>query len=115
MMGVILLQDVGHPLPDPAHQIEWQGKMIDVPQLLWPFPEGVDPELVTILCAINRADEDARPNLQYLLNKAQGAVANPAESYRDKPEEQDDAISELWRDIVYNAPTSSDESNDSSL
>lgn len=96
---------IGTWVPSGRKQIEFEGKMINTAAIqIIPFPDGVDPNLLNIVCA-TMSDPDDRPDLRYLYTKTQQAIANPPASYRDNPEESDDAISKLWTDIVHNAPT----------
>ncbi|KAI0377166.1 hypothetical protein F5Y04DRAFT_285112 [Hypomontagnella monticulosa] len=89
----------------------------DLPEIVWagrkirtratriiPFKKGVDPALQTLICACLNYNDD-RPSLKDLLLHAENAVTHPAASYRNKPEEQDDAISKFWKDVVFNPPS----------
>ncbi|KAI6083959.1 kinase-like domain-containing protein [Hypoxylon rubiginosum] len=73
---------------------------------LVPPPAGVDPELCLIVCALMAEDSRKCPSLPYVLRRAQEEVANPSAFYRDRPEEQDDAIKQLCHEIIHDAPTS---------
>ncbi|KAI1768406.1 hypothetical protein GGR53DRAFT_462374 [Hypoxylon sp. FL1150] len=86
-------------------EIVWEGKKIqtDATRIV-PFKKGVDPLLQSVVCAcLINSDVVAPPTLKYLLATAENAVNYPPASYRNRPEEQDDAISKLWEDIVHNA------------
>ncbi|KAI1771494.1 hypothetical protein F4818DRAFT_445184 [Hypoxylon cercidicola] len=71
------------------------------------FPQSIDPVLLTLVRACLDYDMNTNPRfaLRYLLENAERHVANPADSYKDRLEEQDAAVSQLWRELVYNAPS----------
>ncbi|KAI6083070.1 hypothetical protein F4821DRAFT_263281 [Hypoxylon rubiginosum] len=109
MQNMTVLIDIQAITPAPSGArptVVWEGQRIETAATrIIPFPPGVDPELLTTVCATMNTNVDERPSLRYLLNKAQTAIANPAASYRNKPEEQDAAIDAFWRRLVFDAPT----------
>lgn len=103
---MVYLIDLSTELLDPnadeddLPKIEWEGETIQTDAtLIVPFKKGVDLELQTVVCACLSTDDDIYPSLQYLLNAALKAIANPSASYRNKPEEHNGAISNLVCDI----------------
>ncbi|KAI1761583.1 kinase-like protein [Hypoxylon sp. FL1150] len=84
-------------------EVEWDGKKFRTFAVqLVPVPEGVDSTMATLVCAAFAVKTDERLTLAVLLEAAQQRVAAPA---GDNPEEQNEAISTFWRNIVYNAST----------
>lgn len=86
-------------------EVEWAGKKVKTSSgRIIPFPKGVDPLLLKLICVATAVDPRDRPSLTFLFEFARRQVARPPRSYRNRPEEQDAAVSQLWRDIIYNAP-----------
>lgn len=77
---------------------------------LVPFPPDIDPSLVFLVCSCMATEFDIRPSLDSLLQNALRAVREKTPAFfRNSREEQDNAIRELWQDIVYNAPVEESE------
>ncbi|KAI1758665.1 hypothetical protein GGR53DRAFT_528825 [Hypoxylon sp. FL1150] len=91
-------------------EFEYRGEMIHTEaRAIVPFPEGIDPDLCNLVCAACATDPAHRPKLDELLADVLKGYKKTAADYGNRAEEQDDAISELWKDIVYNAPVDDDD------
>ncbi|KAI1778642.1 hypothetical protein F4818DRAFT_456400 [Hypoxylon cercidicola] len=106
MLYLIYLEFV-QPSEPPGGDIELEGKKIkSLATRVVPFPQEIDRRLITLVAAAMAENADNRPSLKYLFDRATREIKSPAEFYKNKPEEQDDAVSQIWKDIIYNAPTS---------
>ncbi|KAI1770989.1 hypothetical protein F4818DRAFT_454902 [Hypoxylon cercidicola] len=104
MADLILL---GHnPLPHyPPAQFRWfDGRKIKTNAIhLVPFRRGIDDLLLTLVCACSATEHLDRPTLSFLLANATKAVSGRTALRYGSPTEEDNAIIQLWQDIVYNA------------
>ncbi|XXG99684.1 hypothetical protein Hte_006025 [Hypoxylon texense] len=105
MMEVILLRGDDAFFQEPQ-EFQYMGSTIrtDASGMV-PSPEGVDRVLCNLVCACMASNELYRPDLKTVLRRVIRGCNKQASDYGDDPREENDAISNLWREIVHNAPT----------
>ncbi|XXH01938.1 hypothetical protein Hte_008301 [Hypoxylon texense] len=101
MVSLIHLNEPPYAYETPTVDFNDMPKFKTDARSLVPFPQDIDPALVYIVSICMAIESDKRPSLNSLLESVLRAVR---ERTADSPEEQDDAIGKLWREIVFNAP-----------
>lgn len=108
MVELINMQDTSLIWEEP-NEFKYQGELHRTDAKVFPFPEDVDPALLTLVCACMITNPYKCPNLATVLRSVQRGCRKRAADYGTDPMERDEAISSLWKELVYNAPTSEED------
>lgn len=92
--------------PEPA-RFKYQNRWVRTnAQSLVPPPEGVDEDLVELVCFCLATRHNSRPGLKILLDEVmRNREQKTAEHYNNKPEEQDEWISQFLHETLNDADT----------